>query len=384
MKKITLLLLLITITVQAQIPSQYYDYANGATGYDLKTRLKRIIDNNTDNAQISTTQYLHNPQSYNSLWTLFPNSDDRLNPNYPATESNEFQVWDMYSDCNFVFGTVASGGNQDNGTGGNVECVLYNREHTFPQSWYGGSSSHYMKADAFHVIPADKKVNADRGNLAYSEVNTSLSHSTPGTALKGTSSIAGPTGTVFEPADQYKGDIARGLLYVAVRYEDEIASWENNDSDGDSMLNGTPDKVFEQWALDMLYSWHIADPVSAKEIARNESIYSHQNNRNPFIDHPEWVHEIWKNVLAVEDYVASDFNIHPNPTYSSTVYINKGNNNIKQLELYSISGKLILSKKIDTQHSVITLDNLDKVASGMYLLKIHTDKNSVVKKLVIN
>jgi len=374
MKKITLLLLLITITAQAQIPFEYYDYANGATGYDLKTRLKRIIDNNTDNAQISTTQYLHNPQSYGALWTLYPNSDDRV----------DGKVWDMYSNCDFTFGTVASGGNQDNGTGGNTECVLYNREHSFPRSWFGGSTSLPIYSDPFHVIPTDKKVNADRGNLAYGEVNTSLSHTTPGNALKGTSSITGPTGSVFEPHNDYKGDIARGYFYIATRYESEIAAWEANDTDGDSMLDGSSNKVFEQWALDMLYSWHIADPVSQKEIDRNESIYAHQNNRNPFIDHPEWVNEIWGSVLAVEDYVASDFNIHPNPTYSNTVYINKGNNNIKLLELYSISGKLILTKKIDTQYSVITLDHLDRVASGMYLLKIHTDKNSVVKKLVIN
>jgi endonuclease I len=391
MKKITLLLLLLTIgfSVHAQIPTGYYDHASGTTGYDLKTRLKRII-NTADDPEITSNEYFHDRQDYGDLWNLYETSDSRPNPNYDVSipaNGPEFYVWEMYSDgdCDFLFGKVVDGGQQDNGTLGNSECQLFNREHSFPRSWYGDGSSHPMKSDAFHVIPSDKYTNGQRGNLAYSEVNTSLSYSTPGTALKGTSSISGPTGTVFEPADQYKGDIARGLLYVAVRYEDEIASWETNDSDGDSMLDGTSNKVFEQWAIDMLYSWHVNDPVSQKEIDRNNDIfYSFQNNRNPFIDHPEYVAEIWGAVLAVNDYTANDFSIYPNPTNADLVYINKGNNTINNLELYSISGKLILSKKINTSHSTITLENLNSVASGMYLLKIQTDKNTVIKKLVIN
>ncbi len=382
MKKITLLTFLFTTFISvAQIPIGYYDYATGS-GFVLKTQLKEIIDNVNDTS-ITVNEYIQAPKSYNNLWTLYRTSDDRPNPNYPATESNETFLWEMYSDCNFIFGTVASGGHQDDGLGGGTECNKYNREHSFPKSWWGGSTGLNIHNDPFHVIPSDKKVNNIRGNLAYSEVAVANYTSANG-SKRGTSSISGPIGDVFEPANQYKGDIARGLLYVAVRYQDDIASWENNNPGGDNMLDGSSDKVFEQWALDMLYSWHLADPVSPKEIDRNETIYGSQNNRNPFIDHPEWVNEIWGTVLAVEDYVANDFNIHPNPTYSSTVYINKGNNTINQLELYSISGKLILTKKINTQNSVITLDNLDKVASGMYLLKIHTDKNSVVKKLVIN
>ncbi|MGB1269204.1 MAG: endonuclease [Flavobacteriaceae bacterium] len=384
-KKITFLILLVSFTLQAQIPTGYYDHATGAS-YTLKTQLKRII-NSTNDPEITVNEYFHSPQSYGDLWSLYETSDSRPNPNYDVSipaNGPEFYVWEMYSDCDFIFGPVASGGQQDNGTLGNSECQLFNREHTFPRSWYGDGSNHPMKSDAFHVIPSDKYTNGQRGNLAYSEVNTSLSHSSPGTAFKGTSSISGPTGTVFEPADQYKGDIARGLLYVAVRYEDEIAGWETNDSDGDSMLDGTSNKVFEQWAIDMLYSWHVNDPVSQKEIDRNNAIYNFQSNRNPFIDHPEYVAEIWGSVLAVDDYVANDFSIYPNPTHADIVYINKGNNTIKNLELYSISGKLILSKKINTSHSTITLDNLNSVASGMYLLKIQTDKNTVIKKLVIN
>lgn len=369
MKKITLLILLVSLTIQAQIPTGYYDHATGATGYDLKTKLKRII-NTANDPEITSNEYFHVRQDYGELWNLYPISDVRT----------DGKVWEMYSDCNFTFVT-----DQDGGSGGGIECDKFNREHSFPRSWYGDGSTHPMKSDAFHVIPSDKKVNAERGNLAYGIVATANYTSDNG-SKKGSSSISTPGNTddVFEPANIYKGDIARGLLYVAVRYEDEIASWQGNNAGGDRMLDGSSNKVFEQWAIDMLYSWHIADPVSQKEIDRNNDIYDFQSNRNPFIDHPEYVGEIWNTVLAVDDYAANDFSIYPNPTNADLVYINKGNNTIKNLELYSISGKLILSKKINTSHSTITLDNLNTIASGMYLLKIQTDKNIVIKKLVIN
>lgn len=373
MKKITLLLLLVSLTIQAQIPSGYYDHATG-TSYTLKTQLKRIIDVN-DDSEIAANEYLHAPQGYDTLWDIYAIADVKANG----------KVWDMYSDCDFTFGKVVDGGHQDNGTGGNSQCQLFNREHSFPRAWYGDGSTHPMKSDPFHAIPADKKVNAERGSFAYGEViDGSATFSSNNDSFKGPSSLSGISGTVFEPADQYKGDIARGILYVAVRYEDEIAGWESLNAEGDKMLNGTSNQVFEQWAIEMLYSWHVADPVSQKEIDRNNAIFNYQNNRNPFIDHPEYVVEIWSNILSTNEYTSNDFSIYPNPTNADLVYINKGNNSIKNLELYSISGKLILSKKVNTSHSTITLDNLNSVASGMYLLKIQTDKNTVIKKLVIN
>ncbi len=248
----------------AQIPAGYYDNAEGQTGYSLKTTLYNIINDHTD-------------LGYSALWTIYEESDVRA----------DGKVWDMYSDCNFTFVT-----DQDGGSGGTVECDKYNREHTFPQSWFGGSGT--IRNDAFHVIPADKKVNGVRGNFAFGEVTNATYTSLNGSKL-GPNTISGHSGTVFEPIDEYKGDIARGLLYVATRYQNLIAGWEANDSDGDAMLNGTSDQVFETWAMNMLIEWHTNDPVSQKEIDRNNAIYSYQGNRNPFIDHPEYVACIWLN-----------------------------------------------------------------------------------------
>ena len=259
---LTFCLLLLPFIGLAQIPAGYYDDADGKSGYTLKTALYNIIKD-------------HNDQGYSSLWDLYKTSDKRA----------DGYVWDIYSDCDLEFDT-----DQDDGTGGTTECDKYNREHTFPQSWFGGSGT--MRNDPFHVIPADKKVNGIRGNYAYGEVASPTYTSLNGSKL-GTNTVSGYSGTVFEPIDEYKGDIARGYFYMATRYENLIAGWENNDNDGDEMLNGTSDKVFEDWALAMLIEWHNADPVSQKEIDRNDAIYDYQDNRNPFIDHPEYVSGIW-------------------------------------------------------------------------------------------
>jgi len=252
----------VSLHVFSQIPTGYYDQASGKSGYALKTSLYNIIKG-------------HNDRGYSALWTLYETSDKR----------DDGFVWDMYSDCDLEFNN-----DQDMGSGGTVECDKFNREHTFPQSWFGGSG--IMRNDPFHVMPTDKKVNSVRGNFAYGEVSNANYTSLNGSKL-GANTIAGHSATVFEPIDMYKGDLARGYLYMATRYENVIAGWEKNDSDGDAMLNGTSDQVYEDWALEMLIAWHQADPVSQKEIDRNDAIYDFQGNRNPFIDHPEYVASIW-------------------------------------------------------------------------------------------
>ena len=105
---------------------------------------------------------------------------------------------------------------------------------------------------------------------------------------RGTSAVPGYSGSVFEPIDEFKGDIARALLYFAVRYQNNVDtySWD--------MFNGTEDQVFETWALDMLLDWHYnVDPVDQRERDRNNAAYTFQNNANPFVDHPEYVNSIW-------------------------------------------------------------------------------------------
>ena len=268
--------LVFSLYAGAQIPSGYYNQATGLTGATLKSTLQKIIRN-------------HTRITYDALWTAYYTTDDKPNGT----------VWDVYSDIPdgtangnppyvFAFGT-----NQCANTPG-IEGVCYNREHTFPKSYWGGgtSSSDTMYTDLFHLYPADSKVNTERNNNPYGKVSTPTWTSQNGSKL-GPCALAGYTGTVFEPIDAYKGDLARNYFYMATRYENRIASWETLTTEGDAILDGTSFPCFEPWFLNMLLSWNTLDPVSQKEIDRNNAVYAIQGNRNPFIDHPEYVNAIW-------------------------------------------------------------------------------------------
>ena len=257
--------------------SNYYANIGNETCENLKTALHNLIKD-------------HTSVSYNSLWTHYQTTDDHLNDS-----GNEVIVWDMYSDNpngsenEFTFVSEQCGTYQSEG-----DC--YNREHTFPKSWWGGSTSPPQYTDIFTVIPADGWINGVRNNNPYGEVQsgTETQITNNGCRLGSSSiSIPGYSSSVFEPTDDYKGDLARGYFYMATRYENVIAGWENFTSESDAVLDGTSYQVFEPWMLDMLTNWHNNDPVDQKEIDRNEAIFAIQGNRNPFIDHPEYVASIW-------------------------------------------------------------------------------------------
>lgn len=148
-----------------------------------------------------------------------------------------------------------------------------------------------MVSDAYHIYPTDGKVNGQRSNYPYGECagGTSVASSNGVKALGkvGRSTFEGYSGTVFEPDDEYKGDFARTYFYMAACYNNRISSWSSD------MLGGNSYPVFNAWAIDLLLKWDKQDPVSQKEIDRNEVVYNHQHNRNPFIDHPELAQYIW-------------------------------------------------------------------------------------------
>ena len=253
----------------AQIPPGYYDGAIGKTGATLKTALYDIIKNHT---VVSYTP---------GVWNAYYTTDVKPNG----------KVWDIYSDVpsgtppyEYTLGTGQCGNSSGEG-----DC--YSREHSFPKSWFGGEVMP-MYTDIFHLYPVDQYVNLRRSNNPYGTVSAPAWTSLNGGKL-GPCSTAGYTGTVFEPIDSYKGDLARTYFYMATRYENIIASWQTLSADGDVVLNGTSFPVFETWFLNLLLAWDAADPVSQKEIDRNNAIYAIQHNRNPYIDHPEYVAAVW-------------------------------------------------------------------------------------------
>lgn len=260
------LLLILSSAAAAQIPSGYYNAATGS-GETLKTQLFNIISAN------------HDPLSYDGLWTAFQTTDDKTNG----------KVWDMYSDIpdgtppyEFIFGSDQCGEYSTEG-----DC--YNREHSWPSSWFGGASPMYT--DLFQLIPTDGYVNNMRGNYILAQVATANWTSLNG-SKRGSCATAGYSGTVFEPIDAYKGDFARNCFYMVTRYEDRVVGWSTTTIVSD-ILDGTEHPAFETWYLNLLMQWHTDDPVSVKETDRNNTVYTLQGNRNPFIDHPEYVGMIW-------------------------------------------------------------------------------------------
>lgn len=260
--------------LSAQIPPGYYNQAAGLNGAGLKTALHRIIRN-------------HHVISYNGLWTAFYTSDDKTSG----------KVWDIYSDI--PDGTPPYeydfGADQCSVTPG-IENSCYNREHSFPQSYFGSSSSDTIYSDLFQIYPTDSYVNTRRSNFPYGTVNVPTWTSQNGSKT-GPCTTAGYTGTVFEPLDAFKGDLARTYFYIATRYEHEMAGWTTLNNYGDAILDSSAYPCYEPWFLAMLLHWNAMDPVSQKEIDRNNTAYAFQGNRNPFIDHPENADIIWAGAL---------------------------------------------------------------------------------------
>lgn len=259
----------------AQAPENYYSSADGKKGSALKTVMGEIISKGAVNL------------GYSALWSAYKTTD--LRP--------DGRIWDMYSDItNFDPANDRAGTYKKEGD-------TYNREHSFPKSWFNEASP--MVADLMHVVPTDGYVNGQRSNLPYGEVSSVTYSSHAGFSKKGTcKSSIGYNGTVFEPNDEYKGDFARIYFYMATRYDDKIQGWDS------PMLSGNRYPAYTNWAMQMLLRWAQEDPVSQKEIDRNNGVYELQHNRNPFVDFPGLEQYVWGSYKDVafnsKDYLTPD------------------------------------------------------------------------------
>lgn len=350
-------LLFIAITLVAQVPAGYYTNIEGKNKAELKTALSKII-------------VKHDARSYTQLWTDFEITDKRA----------DGKVWDMYSTADFTFGV-----NQDKG-GGGAEGSFYNREHSFPKSWFNDDTPMYT--DLFHLYPTDKVVNNRRSNFPFGETNGEMYKSKDGFSKLGASTFLGYPGTVFEPADEYKGDFARTYFYMVTCYEDKVPSW--NGKEAIQMLNQTTYPCFQTWALNLLLKWSRQDPVSPKEINRNNAVYGIQHNRNPFIDYPQLVEYIWGTKMS-DAFVATGGTdpvdpvkpVDPEkPTDSSTFEVTPIGYSVKiktkesaVVYVYSIAGKIVAYKRIPKE------DTIDINSKGTFLVKIVTPTTTVTKKV---
>ncbi|NUN70196.1 MAG: endonuclease [Bacteroidetes bacterium] len=257
-------LLLSSLPAQDAPAADYYAGVYRLSGAALRSALHNLIDG-------------HTVVSYDGLYTAFPSTDSKPNG----------KVWDIYSDIpggtppyEYEHGLRKCGSY-------NSENDCYNREHSWPDSWLGATNP--ARSDLFHMYPTDGYVNNRRSNYPFGEVSNPTWTSMNGSKV-GPNTAAGYSGTVFEPINEYKGDLARSMMYMSVRYFTEDTGFTTTVATNKSELLG--------WYAAMLYRWHVKDTVSMKEIVRNNAIETFQKNRNPFIDHPEFAAEIWNTSAA--------------------------------------------------------------------------------------
>lgn len=249
--------LLAATFAMAQAPAGYYSGLDGKTGVALKAAAKAAARN-------------HTAISYgNSTWDAFKTTD--------VTYSNGQLVWwDMYSDETCYVSTGHTG---------------LNIEHSVANSWWGGDKNDAYK-DLFHLNPSNATANSSKSNYPLGEIATV-------TWTNGVTSVGNPvsgqgggSNRVYEPPTQYKGDFARAFMYIFTIYDD--IDWSVGESKGfDWMYDTSSPLLFKPWAYQLLLKWAKNDPVSQKEVDRNEAIYKIQKNRNPFIDYPELCDYIW-------------------------------------------------------------------------------------------
>lgn len=255
-----MLALFVGLTATAAAPTNYYNSAKGKSDQALMTALHSIIKG-------------HTKRSYNQLWTDFG-----------STDCNGNIIIDRYSDSQFTYNTDKCG--NYSGVG---DC--YNREHSIPNSWWGGDDTDTAYTDLHHMFPVDGFVNSKRGDNPFGDCRSGTTY---GTGILGPCATSGYSGTVFEVADEYKGDFARVYFYFATRYMMRMSNYTSGT--GHYVFTSNSYLGLTTWAINQLLEWHRNDPVSTLETTRNDKVYSLQRNRNPFVDNPELVEYIWGNM----------------------------------------------------------------------------------------
>lgn len=358
--KYTLMIFLLPLVSLAGIPDGYYDSAQGLAGESLQWALHNIIDN-------------HTSISYNAIKTAFYTTDDRYGD----------KVWDMYSDVPGGTPPYTYTLGDDFGGSANGEGQGYNREHSWPKSWFNDNAP--MNTDLFHIVPSDIYVNNRRSNYPFAEVGSTTWVSQNGSRL-GSSVTPGYSGTAFEPIDGYKGDFARTYFYMATRYKGEDNGWA-----GSAMADGAD---LEDWAVDMLIEWHESDPVSTKEIERNDAVYAIQHNRNPFIDHPEYVQYVYEPVSGIEGEtqftaVSIQSSLNPFSSFTTITYSAPAGTD-GSLRLYDTQGRVIRTLlegvSCTAESNQISWNGTDEngrlLSPGIYFAVLTTDMGTCTLRMV--
>lgn len=324
MKKLILLLFIFINTVAfSQIPTElqaYYstiDFTKSGTNLSDDLAVLTIAKHTTFLSYTDRHDYLY-----------VADEDENNTNNVILIYSGESRYWEEY----------LSGSNTYN-------PQTFNTEHVYPQSLIGSTA----KGDLHHLRVCDISINSSRDNLPFGD-SSGTYHS---------------NGSSWYPGDEWKGDVARMIMYLNLRYDEPF-----DDIGG----------------LSLLLKWNVEDPVSNIEKQRNNIIESAQGNRNPFIDNPAIATKIWGGddaedtwniILALENHVLNSFKMYPNPIKGNLLKFEYSKESI--IEIFDVLGKKVFNDSINATKNYINISNLNK---GIYILKITSDNTSLSKKLI--
>ena len=328
----------------AQVPANYYNPAVGKKNAELKTALHQTIKP-------------HTVLEYYSSSTSFRSTD--WHP--------DGYFWDMYSSKKR---TSWSG---------------MNREHNMPKSWWSTSPETTVAySDLHNLYPSDATANSAKSNYPLGIVGSKPSFSN-GVVKVGSSSYPGYPGVVFEPANEYKGDFARDYMYMVTCYEDYSTNWRSTGTT--SMLSNNTYPVFKPYAINLLMEWSRNDPVSEKEINRNNAVYKLQGNRNPYVDFPVLSEYVWG---KHKDLAWNGDNSDPEKenvfyvSYNSethSVFVKTNDPESARFYIYNTSGVLLMHAASMNGESTIDVSGLEK---GIYIIKNYSGTRRNVGKFVVN
>ena len=259
---LTLAVLLLLFILGAYAQSEYYVSIDKTKGGEaLKTALYNLIKN-------------HKKISYGSgedkTWGAFYTTD-------AVVENGQRRVLDMYSNEKRYFGNKGSA------------VSGMNIEHSVAKSWWGGNQNNAY-CDLHHLNPSDQNANSRKSNYPLGEL-TSVSWEN-GVTFVGKANIDGSSMNAYEPCDEYKGDFARVFMYMFTCYQD--LTWEYTWMNYEKSTYPT----LKPWAVKLLLKWHKQDPVSEKEVNRNNAVYAVQGNRNPYVDYPQLADYVWGDSIS--------------------------------------------------------------------------------------
>lgn len=353
MKK-TLLFVFIPLLSFTQVPVDYYLTAENTVDDDLKFELNQIIDNHTE--------FYYSTDPGIDTWDILKETDKD-----PNDEDNVILIYSGVS----IFAEQEYNG----GSG-------WTREHVWAKSRGDFGTALGPGTDVHALRPLDNTTNGIRSNRGFDNCNNCSDVYDQWS--NNTGSKLDNTDWSFEPRTEVKGDVARMIFYMAVRYEgyDSYPDLELSET-----ILGISDNSPFHGVLSTLLDWHRNDPVDTWEENRNDIIYyNYQNNRNPFIDHPElaehlWGNKIgvvWQSSLGVNEFSEVAIKLYPIPTSD---YLNISGINSKTLvEIYDTLGKNILSKMIDDSQKQIDVSH---ISTGIYLFKLTDGDKSILKRIVI-